>query len=230
MRDDDLRDQLAAWIQPVQQLPAPDIEVIRRRARRRAVQNAAVGVAAIAVLGGSVILIRSAVRASSPAPQRPAIASPRSHAAPRCAAHDLRISGPGSQIGTMPGIVTVIVLRNAGGTRCSLEGWPTVAILGSRRGRTAVPISYRTATAAWSIERTRVVLRPGASAAASMLIGTPTSASNCRLPTWAITPPHSVRSVIVHQPPGGPRVCLGDSIIVSPIYPGRAPRVSYAPR
>ena len=230
MRDDELRDQLAAWIQPVQQLPAPDIEVIRQRARRRTVRNAAAGVAVIAALGGSVVLISSAVRSSPPAALRPAVLSPRSPAAPRCAARDLRIRGPESQTGTMPGIVTVIVLRNAGGTACSLEGWPRVAILGSRRGQAAVPISYRTATAAWSIEMTRVVLRPGASAAASILIGTPANASSCRFPTWAVTPPDSARKAVFHQPPGGPQVCLGDSIVVSPVYPGHTPRVSYAPR
>ena len=49
MRDEELREQLKAWIRPVERLPAPDIAVIRRRARRRMMRNAAKAVAAVAV-------------------------------------------------------------------------------------------------------------------------------------------------------------------------------------
>ena len=199
----------------------PDIGVINRLAGRPVARNTAVGVAAVAVLSSC----------ASPAAVRPALVtvSPRPMATPVCAEHDLRIRGPQSTVETMPGVVTVIVFRNAGGSACSLEGWPKVAILGPRPGPTAVPIRDGTATGAWSIALTRVLLRPGASAAASFLIGTPTNASGCGSPTWAVTPPQGVRRVVVHQTLGGPQVCVGDSIVVSPVYPGDTPRVSYSP-
>jgi Domain of unknown function (DUF4232) len=199
----------------------PDTGVIKRLTRRPVARNTAVGVAAVAVLSSC----------ASPAAVRPALVtvSPRPKATPMCAEHDLRVRGPASTVETMPGAVTVIVFRNAGGTACSLEGWPKVAILGPRPGPAAVPIRYGTATGAWSIALTRVLLRPGASAAASMLIGTPTNASGCDSPAWAVTPPQGVRREVVHEPRGGPQVCVGDSIVVSPVYPGDAPRVSYPP-
>ena len=46
MRDEDLREQLAAWVRPVERLPAPDNTVLRRRARRRRMRRAATGAAA----------------------------------------------------------------------------------------------------------------------------------------------------------------------------------------
>lgn len=215
---EDLRGQCAAWILPVRRLPVADIEVIRRPARRLVARNAAIGLAAVVVLSSC-----------ASAAVRPAAVSPRPMTTPPCAENDLRIRGPESPVETMPGSVTVIVFRNAGGTACSLEGWPKVALLGPRPEPATIPIRYGTATGAWSIALTRVLLPPGASAAASMLIATPTSASGCGSPTWAVTPPRGLRSVVVHQPPGGPRVCVGDSIVVSPVYPGQAPRVSYVP-
>jgi hypothetical protein len=50
MRDEDLREQLAAWVRPVERLPVPDITVLRRRARRRRMRRAATGAAAFAVV------------------------------------------------------------------------------------------------------------------------------------------------------------------------------------
>jgi Protein of unknown function (DUF4232) len=197
--------------------------VTGRPARRGvAALGAVVGVAAIAVVGGSIALGRPSVR--------PAVAvRPGSHPVPRCAERDLRVGGPDSAAETMPGIVAVIVFRNAGDITCSIEGWPKVAILGPRPRPAAVPIRYAEATGAWSIGRTRVVLRPGASAASSMLIGTPANASGCGSPNWAITPPHGTRRLTVHRQQTAPQVCVGDSIVVSPVYPGHAPRVSYPP-
>ena len=43
MRDDQLRDGIEAWLGPVQQAPAPDIGVIRRRLRRWRARLAAAG-------------------------------------------------------------------------------------------------------------------------------------------------------------------------------------------
>jgi hypothetical protein len=189
-----------------------------------AAMGAVVGVAAIAVVGGSIALGRPPARPSASPPP-----GAGSDPFPRCAERDLRVGGPDNAVETMPGIVTVIVFRNAGGITCSVEGWPKVAILGTRPRPAAVPIRYAEATGAWSIGRTRIVLRPGASAASSMLIGTPANASGCGSPSWAITPPHGTRRLIVHRQPKTPQVCVGDSIVVSPVYPGHAPRVSYPP-
>jgi len=67
MRDEELRDQLAAWIRPVESVPAPDISVIRRRARRRAIRKVAAGIASVAVAGA----VASAVVANLPSSGRP---------------------------------------------------------------------------------------------------------------------------------------------------------------
>jgi hypothetical protein len=68
MRDEELRERLAAWIRPVESLPAPDIAVIRRRARHRMMRNAAIGVAAAAVVAAAA----GAIVVSLPRGGRPA--------------------------------------------------------------------------------------------------------------------------------------------------------------
>ena len=51
MTEEELRDRLGAWARPIESLPAPDIEVIRRRSGRRVRRAAAAVIAAAAVAG-----------------------------------------------------------------------------------------------------------------------------------------------------------------------------------
>ena len=228
MRDEDLRDQLESWLAPVRRRPAPDLAVIRRRARRRRARGAAFAAAAIVVVIGSAAIIRSAISAPS-APSAPlAPSSPTAPARPhqataRCSGQDLQITGPQSPAVTMPGTVAVIVFRNTGATSCTLEGWPKVGIDGPRPAAGTIPVTYATTTAAWTVRVSRVVLRPGASAAATLLIAVPVTATGCGSPAWSITPPGATRSTVIRGPSDSPPVCAGGSIVVSAVYPGHAP-------
>jgi len=77
-------------------------------------------------------------------------------------------------------------------------------------------------TAGWGpITASRVVLRPGADAAADVQIGSPANPAGCRAPTWSVTPPGGRRGTILHRapaPPGHPEpagpasLCAGGSI------------------
>ncbi len=62
MLDDDLRTQLADWVRPVIGRPAPDVEEVRRRARRHGLRRAALAAGATAV----VIAVVAAVVLASP--------------------------------------------------------------------------------------------------------------------------------------------------------------------
>jgi Domain of unknown function (DUF4232) len=231
MRDEDLRDQLASWIEPVRGLPAPDIKVIRRRARRHRARSAGLAAAAIVLVIGAAAIIRSAVQApaaplapSAPsAPTAPTAPARQHQAIARCSGRDLRISGPQAPAVTMPGTVAAIVFRNTGSTSCMLEGWPKVAIAGPRPAPGTIPVKYATVTAAWSVRVSRVVLRPGASAAATLLIAAPVAATGCGSPAWSITPPGAARSVVIRGLSDSPPVCAGDTIVVSAVYRGHAP-------
>jgi hypothetical protein len=55
MLDDELREQLAAWVRPVTTLPVPDIRVLRRRARRRGVRRAAAAAVVTAVAAAAAV-------------------------------------------------------------------------------------------------------------------------------------------------------------------------------
>jgi Protein of unknown function (DUF4232) len=259
MRDEDLRDQMAAWIRPVQELPVPDLAVIRRRVHRRRVRVAAAAAAAIAVVAGSGLLIRSAVapspaitrpaspaitrpaspaptRPASPAPTHPAVTGPPRPASARCSDSDLRVGWSPSYAGTMPGQVYAIVFLNTGTASCSLDGWPRMAIL-SPSQLTPVPVGYQSSAAAWAvISPAQIVLRPGTSVAANVLVGTPEDAGDCGRPTWAVTPPQGQASITVAEsvppsPTTGPQylnqplVCANSTITVSPVFPGDGPQI-----
>lgn len=238
MRDEDLRDQMESWIAPVRERPAPDISVIRRRARWRRARSAGLAAAAVVVVIGAAAIIRSAVQSPS-APSAPLAplasstpsATARQHQAiAPCSAPDLRISGPQAPSVTMPGTVAAIVFRNVSATSCTLEGWPKVAIAGPRPAAGTVPVKDATTTAAWTVKAARTVLRPGASAAATVLIATPQTAKGCGSPAWSVTPPGAARATVIHGPPGSPPVCAGSTIVVSVVYPGHAPVIGSYPR
>jgi hypothetical protein len=67
MRDEDLREEFAAWLRPVREAEPPGMPVIRRRLRRRRTRQAAGGTAVLAAVAGIAV----AVSATLGAPQAP---------------------------------------------------------------------------------------------------------------------------------------------------------------
>jgi len=68
MRDEDLREEFAAWLRPVREAEPPGMPVIRRRLRRRRTRQAAGGTAVLAAVAGVAV----AVSATLGAPRAPA--------------------------------------------------------------------------------------------------------------------------------------------------------------
>jgi hypothetical protein len=68
--DEELRAGLADWVRPVAGLPAPDLRVLRRRARRRGLRRTAAAAAITAVLASAAVGITVGV-SGSPAPVAP---------------------------------------------------------------------------------------------------------------------------------------------------------------
>jgi hypothetical protein len=229
MTDEELRDQLVMYGRVLERTALPPVSVIRRRARRHAVRSAAVaGLAVVAVLAGVVAVVHAATGAS-PA-TRPKVTSPSGMA--WCAAGDLAVSIP-NQLpdSTMPGTVYALVFRNVGPAVCALEGFPRLAISAPRMLK-AVRVIYSGSSGAFGpIGVTRVVLRPGASAAAMFLLGAPADAHSCAVPTLSAVPPDSSRALPVRlpRPALAPSVCASDSIQVSPVYPGHGPHIGSYP-
>jgi hypothetical protein len=57
MRDEDLREEFAAWLRPVREASPPDLPVIRRRLRRRRTRLAAGGATALAAVAGIAVAV-----------------------------------------------------------------------------------------------------------------------------------------------------------------------------
>lgn len=68
MLDDELREQLAAWVRPVTALAIPDVRVLRGRARRRRIRRAATAAAVTAVVAAVAVSVTAVI----PDPARPA--------------------------------------------------------------------------------------------------------------------------------------------------------------
>jgi hypothetical protein len=70
MRDEDLREEFAAWLRPVREAEPPGLPVIRRRLRLRRARQAAGGTAALAAVAGIAVAV-SATLGSPRAPAGP---------------------------------------------------------------------------------------------------------------------------------------------------------------
>jgi hypothetical protein len=75
MRDEDLREEFAAWLRPVRAAEPPALPVIRRRLRRRRTRQAIGSTAALAAVAGLAVAISATVGAPR-APAGPPAASP----------------------------------------------------------------------------------------------------------------------------------------------------------
>ena len=80
MLDEELREQLAAWARPLERLTPPDVGLIRRRARRRAIRLTVYGAGAAAVAGAAVaIAIVGLAPAPGPVPAVTPASTPARH-------------------------------------------------------------------------------------------------------------------------------------------------------
>ena len=75
MRDEELRMGLADWVRPVATLPAPDIRVLRRRARQRGMRRAATAAVITAVVTAAAVGITVSLPAG-PRAGRPVVGPP----------------------------------------------------------------------------------------------------------------------------------------------------------
>jgi hypothetical protein len=64
MRDEDLREEFAAWLRPVREADPPDLPVIRRRLRRRRTRRAVGGSAALAAVAGLAVALSTTLGAA----------------------------------------------------------------------------------------------------------------------------------------------------------------------
>ena len=223
MREEDLRDQLGAWIRPVRELPVPDVAVIRRRLRRRRAQAAATAAAVLVTLTASGLYVRSAVT-SSPEATRPAVTSPHppGSRASHCGVSDLRVRWYAHSDDTMPGTVYKLMLRNTAAAPCTMDGYPLMTIVSPRQLR-SVTIGYNPDSAAWpAISPRRITLTPGAAAEVNVLAGRADTSVKCSRPTWAITLPGGQKSFSPPPSPGSPTVCANSNVEISPVHAKKA--------
>jgi len=235
MRDDQLREGLAAWLAPVQQAPAPDMLVIRRRLRRRRARQAAAGTALCAVAAGAAALIHV-----SAAPE-PAIIGHGPVAVPACRGSQLRAEPEAvlvrsGALSMEPVPLTYLLrIQNTGRTACSLHGWPKVAVVAPPAMR-AVPVRYATvsmrATKSGEVPRVvepaQVVLSPGARAVATATVTYPLDEVGCGNAVLSVTPPQSGRRTLIRRSQLSgtqrlPLICGSSTITVSPVYPASVP-------
>lgn len=133
MRDEDLREEFAAWLRPVREADPPGLPAIRRRLRRRRARQAAGGTAALAAVAGIAV----AVSATLGAPRAPA--GPQNTTSPLGQASSIPVtsSSPrpvqgGSQASatyTVSAPVSTLVVSSGAGA---------VTITGSQRSTVAV--------------------------------------------------------------------------------------------
>jgi hypothetical protein len=239
--DEDLRQLLAAHAGRLEPASPPSYLSIRRRARRRIIRVASASAASATVLSVAVVagLLAAGSHpsgpqspassgAQSPGPQSRPTATPTAtptarpgngSSDPPCAARSLHPHLTRTADSTMPGTVGAVVFRNIGTAACELEGYPQVRLRGASRPRAA--IAYVAGTGSWSVSRTEVRLRPGASAAANLMISEAANPGRCGSRTWVITPPGGGRATTLEAPASWPAACTGNTIAVSRVYPGR---------
>jgi Protein of unknown function (DUF4232) len=194
------------------------------------------GVVALAVVAGIAFGMRVTGGRPAAGTIRPGGTAASQPIVPACA--HLRVSWSSRAVSTMPGTIYALVFRNTAAGPCVLEGWPRVTVR-APASLTGLRVIDGSASGGFGpIRATRVVLGPGAEAAADVQIGTPADGLGCAAPTWSVTPPGDGRGTILSQAPAplgqpepaGPvSVCANGSVEVSPVYPGDQPMISPYP-
>lgn len=241
MRDDELRDGMAAWLGPVQQAPAPDVGVIRRRLRRRRARQAAAGTVLCALAAAGALTL--AQGSAGPAPDT----GPGPAVHPPCRASQLRVGPAAVLVRTnafsqepLPDTY-LLRIENTGHAACSLTGWPRLSIAALRAMRD-VAVSYGTlltwptrhGAASRVVEPATVVLAPQAQAAAMVTVTYPLAEQDCAPAAWSVTPPGGRPTVVRQVQARGPRhgllICRTSTVTVSPVYPAAVPVTQNYPR
>jgi hypothetical protein len=206
MLDDDLRTQLAEWVSPLAELPAPQIRVLRRRIRRRRTRwgsgSIAVLAAAVAVAVGVSGMLpgpgRPAVAASGKPPAAPgtwyagrwfaALKPPAADVGPAAAPYVVTIAGGGA--------VVTDVFTGASATARPPSGASFAGVAAAGDDRTFLLAARTGASVGFYEQRLGPTGRPGA----SVLVFTLPASS---VPAFAISPD---ASLLAYSTPGGIRV------------------------
>lgn len=243
MRDEELREELAAWLRPTQRTRVPDVSVIKRRLRRRRARQAVTGTVLCAVAAGAVVIAHAAAPPPPPPPMKTAVDA--------CTGNQLRAGWAPAPVHDPPGrgtgrppVTFLLQVHNTGRAACSLAGWPNLTAIprGAPRG---VPLSYGTIspwvtftrggvenTASRFVRPTRVALRPGASAASTVTVTYGAMTSGCVRQGWSVRLPgiQKIWKFPAGQPlaakpvhPGMPAICRESTVVVSPFYPATVP-------
>ena len=242
MTDEELRGLLTGHVRALERTAGPPPELRPRRAARWSVGLTTAATAGAAVLLALALawprdsLVPSAVGPSGgpgPTVSFPGVTSPvqTGPAAPRCKPRSLRVSPVRAAADSMPGLVVAIRFRNAGPRACSVAGYP---VLSAPPGGLAMRMRYTAQNAVWTVVRRPVLLRPGASAAVSVLVASFSAVTNvpCRTPqSMGVAAPGGSRVIWITAPASWQGVCLRGAIEVSPVYPARyAPLIGRYPR
>ncbi len=235
MNDEELRSQLAAWLRPLGQVPAPDRSVLSRRARRRRARQASAGALTIACITAAALVLWLP-RAPQPGHE---VAGKNTH--DLCASRNLRFTWlPPAGVNGMrtypeaPPETYLLSARNTGRSACVLDGWPRLTAPGPVRH--LVYFFYRTHLDQWwkhefrrFVRPTRVRLRPGATALSAVTISVPPAMlPPCTKLAWRVSPPAPGSAPVrVHGYPT--LVCSSSLIEVSPLYPSSVPITSSYP-
>jgi len=243
MRDDQLREGMAAWLGPVQQAQVPDVGVIRRRLRRRRARQAAAGTVACALAAAVLVTL-----AHGRAAHTPSMAGPNRTISVPCRASQLRVDPRAVLVRTnatsmepLPDTY-LLRIRNTGRAACTLTGWPKLSIAVPQAMR-AIPVSYgtlitrpvRNGEISRIVEPTAVVLPPRAEAAAMVTVTYPLALRDCASAVWSVTPPQGDPAVLVRRvQASGPHrqlmICRTSAVTVSPVYPAAVPITQNYPR
>ena len=139
MRDEDLREEFAAWLRPVRDAEPPGLPVIRRRLRRRRTRQAAGGSAALAAVAGVAVAVSAALGGlRAPAAPR-ATTGPQSTTSPLTQASSIPVasSSPRPVQGGLQTSSTYTVSAPVS-TLVVSSGVGAVAITGSQRSTVSV--------------------------------------------------------------------------------------------
>lgn len=133
MRDEDLREEFAAWLRPVRDASPPELPVIRRRLRRRRTRQAIGGSAALAAVAGIAV----AVSTTLGAPSTPA-GPPGPTNAPRLPSNiPVTTTGPHPAHGGHE-VISSYTVSSAVSTLQVNEGTGSITVTGSRRSTISV--------------------------------------------------------------------------------------------
>jgi hypothetical protein len=236
MTDEELRELLTGHVRELERAAGPPPVLRPRRSVRWSVGLTAamttVAAAVVALVLNGTQGDQAAVPGGGPSSgPGPAAVTPQPYvrSLPRCAPGSLQVSAVHGYGDSMPGQVVAIRFRNTGSADCSVAGFPAVSSL---PGAPAMRVTYGAGTAAWTVVRRPVTLRPGESAAADVLMTSSVTGTPCQTAQrMKVNPPGGGAATIVTGPASWQGVCFRGAVEVSPVFPARyAPLIGSYPR